>query len=101
MDDIPEELLNKYKSSIPAKMVTLQTLIEKAKSVPSLEITEEIKAFAHKMAGNSQMYGYKEASSLFRELEQFAKSQIEKSPNDFNWLKQCDEYFEKLIRVFR
>lgn len=101
MDDIPEQLLKKYKSSIPEKIKTFQTLIEKVKAEPSLETAEELKGFAHKIASNSHMFGYQEASLLFRELERLLKNLIENSPNDLSALNQCDEYFKKIIQVFK
>ena len=65
MNEIPQELLDKYKASIPEKVNELEKLVGELHKKE-----EELRLFVHKLKGSSGMYGYPEVSQICKEWEE-------------------------------
>lgn len=90
------QLHREYDSTIVEKMALLQQLVREAENSPSLENLEALRQAVHKLAGNSGMYGYFEASSLCKQFEQEITQTIqEKRPF------HQKEYVDKIIQSFQ
>ncbi len=80
-DEIPEEILNEYRKTIPEKLATLQNLISLVVEEASEDHLKNLRFAVHKLAGSSGMYGYMQVSNICKKFEQeVIKSIDEKRP---------------------
>ncbi len=64
MNDIPDELMIRYKEEIPKKLEELTHLINSY-----TEKRKELHGFFHKLKGNAALYGYLKVSDICNEWE--------------------------------
>jgi len=96
-EEIPEELLEEYRKTIPEKLASLKQLIDLVVEEASEEHLKDLRMAVHKLAGNSGMYGYMKVSDICRKFEkEVIKSIEEKSPfMGEHYMEEIQEEFKK------
>lgn len=90
-------LMEEYQKSIPGKLEELDRLIQAVYADPSLETLKPLRFALHKLAGNTGVYGYNEASKVCKEFELKIRQQIEiGSQINSTFLSQIETYFQKV-----
>jgi len=87
-----EDLMRKYRESIPSKLEQIARLIDEYEHSPSKENLAALKLAVHKLAGSAGTYGYPEASRLCKNLE----SQIDKGESRL----PLSLFYQQLTRSF-
>lgn len=82
MEDVPEELLVKYKEDIPKKLEELQRLVEDL-----TKAREALKGYFHKLKGNAAIYGYEQISTICKEKQEEYDSETD-LPQTYEKIKE-------------
>ena len=102
-DQIPDELLKAYRSSIPEKLAQLKQLILAVKRQTGKDELGALRFAVHKLAGNSGVYGYMEVSKLCKQIEAELDTILQNLPGtapDPKWLEKLDPFYQQIEKGF-
>ncbi len=69
IDEIPEDLMNKFLKLNYERLSLVADLIQKAKEKPEDQVWQELQHVLHKISGSAGLYGRSMASELSKEME--------------------------------
>ncbi|PIS02234.1 MAG: hypothetical protein COT85_06795 [Chlamydiae bacterium CG10_big_fil_rev_8_21_14_0_10_42_34] len=101
--EIFQELLKKYKESLPERMNGFNHAIQLLKKNPSKENLTQVRFFVHKFAGNAGTYGYQTVTDLCKSWDAKLSEMMNQFPNcklDESLFNELDALFKKIQEQF-
>lgn len=99
--DLPKDLQDKYRSTVPEKILQLKKLIIALRKEITKPHLESLHFLIHKLAGNAGLYGYQNVSDICQKWDKTLLEKTEKfSSKDTSWLPELDLLLGKIEEGF-
>ena len=96
-----ESLKRKYAVSIPEKIDLIKQLVEAVQQKPDLQHLTELREMVHKIGGSAGSYGFKEASTLCKDMDTQIHERIAaRTFFDKVWLESLTPFLTKIEEAF-
>ena len=98
--EIPKELLEEYRKTIPQKLQNIKELINQFKAKSTHQALEALRFSVHKLAGSAGTYGFAKVSQICKKWELDILDKLSHFPPPLEWGSSLEQQISEIEKAF-